>query len=66
MFHIRYACPQMEGASDEGLASRVRALETKARESDDIIRTVNRIIEESARYGKLQELQKKHGISNYQ
>lgn len=38
----------------------------KGRESDDIIRTVNRIIEESARYGKLQELQKKHGISNYQ
>ena len=37
---IRICRPQMEGASDEGLASRVRALETKARESDDIIRKI--------------------------
>ena len=38
----------------------------RGRESEDIIRFINRVIEESARYGKLQELQKKHGISNYQ
>ena len=38
----------------------------RGRESDDIIRLVNRVIEESARCGKLQDLQKKHGISNYQ
>ena len=38
----------------------------KGRESEDIIRAVNRIIEEAARYGKLHELQRKHGINNYQ
>lgn len=38
----------------------------KGRESEDIIRVVNRIIEEAARHGELQELQKKHGITNYQ
>jgi len=38
----------------------------KGRESEDIIRVVNRIIEESVRYGKLHELQIKHGINNYQ
>lgn len=38
----------------------------KGRESEDLIRMINRIIEESARYGKLQALQKKHGITNYQ
>ena len=38
----------------------------KGRESEDIIRMINRILEDAARYGKLQDLQKKHGITNYQ
>ena len=38
----------------------------RGRESDDIIRMVNRILEDSVRNGELRNLQKKHGISNYQ
>lgn len=37
---IRICRPQMEGVSDEGLASRVRALEVKAQESADVIRKI--------------------------
>lgn len=37
---IRICRPQMDGVSDEGLASRVRALEVKAQESADVIRKI--------------------------